>query len=94
MPVHEGIGQDALLKLGRHEAMPMNARGRNRLARQTPEVIAEMERAFAIWSRAGTHAGGPWLFGCFCAADIMFSPVADREQRGSAVLRRTKQLPW
>ena len=25
MPVHEGIGQDALLKLGRHEAMPMNA---------------------------------------------------------------------
>ena len=62
------------------EAMPMNARGRNRLARQTPEVIAEMERAFAIWSRAGTHAGGPWLFGCFCAADIMFSPVALRFQ--------------
>jgi glutathione S-transferase len=54
--------------------------GRNRLARQTPEVIAEMERAFAIWSRAGTHAGGPWLFGCFCAADIMFSPVALRFQ--------------
>lgn len=62
------------------DAMPMNVRGRQRVARRTPEVIADIERAFAIWSRANTHAGAPWLFGSFCAVDIMFAPVALRFQ--------------
>jgi glutathione S-transferase len=62
------------------EAMPVNARGRNRLAKRTPEVLADMERVFAIWSRAGRANDGPWLFGAFCAVDIMFAPVALRFQ--------------
>jgi glutathione S-transferase len=61
------------------DAMPVNARGRNRLAKRTPEVIADIERAFTIWSRAG-NSNAPWLFGAFCAADVMFAPVALRFQ--------------
>ncbi|WP_375271324.1 glutathione S-transferase C-terminal domain-containing protein [Gluconacetobacter dulcium] len=34
----------------------------------------------AIWETAENHPGGPWLFGYFTAADIMFAPVASRFQ--------------
>jgi glutathione S-transferase len=61
-------------------AMPMNSRGRNRLAKTTPDVLADINRVFTIWSRAGCGRDGPWLFGTFCAADIMFAPVALRFQ--------------
>lgn len=60
------------------EAMPVNTRARNRRARITPAVEADIARACAIWSGAGRYAGEPWLFGPFCAADIMFAPVAAR----------------
>ena len=62
------------------DAMPLNARGRKRLAKRTPEVITDIERVFTIWSRAGRPNDGPWLFATFCAADIMFAPVALRFQ--------------
>lgn len=56
------------------EAMPCNTRARNRLADRGPEVEAEIARVAEIWG----GADGGWLFGDFCAADIMFAPVAAR----------------
>ena len=60
------------------EAMPVNTRGRNRVANRTTAVDADIERVIAIWSPAGQRADGPWLFGQFCAADVMFAPIASR----------------
>lgn len=61
------------------EAMPVNTRGRNRVARRTPAVEADLARVMTIWSRTG-RSDTSWLFGDFCAADIMFAPVATRFQ--------------
>jgi glutathione S-transferase len=55
-------------------AMPCNTRARDRIAQRTPEVDAEIARVTNIWG----GARGKWLFGNFCAADIMFAPVAAR----------------
>jgi glutathione S-transferase len=60
--------------------MPMNLRkslpgkGRDR------DVAEDIERICAIWAdcRARYGAGGPFLFGRFCAADVMYTPVATR----------------
>jgi glutathione S-transferase len=56
--------------------MPVNTRGRNRLPVIDDAVQADIDRVCAIWS---TAADG-WLFGDFCAADVMFAPVAARFQ--------------
>ena len=55
-------------------AMPCNTRARDCIALRTDEVDAEIARVAEIWSRGQ----GSWLFGEFCAADIMFAPVAAR----------------
>lgn len=55
-------------------AMPCNTRARDRLAKRTDEVNDEIARVTEIWRRND----GEWLFGDFCAADIMFAPVAAR----------------
>jgi glutathione S-transferase len=34
----------------------------------------------AAWATSGADREGPWLFGAFCAADVMFAPVASRFQ--------------
>ena len=60
--------------------MPMNLRkslpgkGRGR------DVALDIERILAIWTdcRARYGALGPFLFGRFCAADVMYTPVAAR----------------
>jgi glutathione S-transferase len=62
------------------EAMPVNTRGRNRLASFTPEVERDLDRVREIWSSCIHEHGGPWLLGDFGAADIMFAPVATRLQ--------------
>src|SRR6185312_877320 len=62
------------------EAMPINAKGRNRIAVVTPAVDQDISRVIQIWNTAGLHKDGPWLFGKICAADIMFAPVASRFQ--------------
>lgn len=59
-------------------AMPVNTRGRRRRAQLTLEVHAEVARVAEIWTAAGDFSEGPWLFGEFCAADILFAPVASR----------------
>lgn len=55
------------------------------LAETGPELLGEIERVKAIWNdcraRFGTVAGeggGPFLFGRFSAADVMFAPVVTR----------------
>jgi len=60
--------------------MGMNIRKRYPGRGRTPEVLAEIERVFALWAdcRARYGAGGPFLFGAFCAADAMFAPVVLR----------------
>jgi glutathione S-transferase len=62
------------------EAMPVNTRGRNRVAHVTPEVERDLERVREIWANCMEEHGGPWLLGEFCAADIMFAPIATRFQ--------------
>jgi glutathione S-transferase len=60
--------------------MPMNLRrslpgkGRGR------EVDEDIERVSAVWRdcRARFGGGGPFLFGRFTAADVMYTPVATR----------------
>jgi glutathione S-transferase len=69
--VHSGL--NAL-----RDAMPVNTRGRGRLAVRTPTVEQDIARVAEIWATSGAHRDGPWLFGRFCAADIMFAPVASR----------------
>jgi glutathione S-transferase len=60
--------------------MPMNLRkslpgkGRGR------DVAEDIERICAIWADCRAHYGGlgPFLFGRFSAADVMYTPVATR----------------
>jgi glutathione S-transferase len=59
-------------------AMPVNTRGRRRSAVRTQAVEQDIARVAEIWATSGAHRDGPWLFGRFCAADIMFAPVASR----------------
>ena len=58
-------------------AMPVDARGRNRQPAMTAEAESDVGRVRHIWSTAGA-AQPPWLFDEFCAADVMFAPVASR----------------
>ena len=88
--------------------MPMNLRkslpgkGRGR------DVADDIERIGAIWAdcRATYGAGGPFLFGRFSAADVMYTPVATRfrtyavelddlcQDYVDAVLARPDFLEW
>jgi glutathione S-transferase len=58
------------------DAMPVNTRARGRRAACSPAVEADIIRTAEVWSRAK----GPWLFGAFGAADIVFAPIATRFQ--------------
>jgi glutathione S-transferase len=46
----------------------------------SPEVVAEIGRILSLWAQARARYGGTgkYLFGDYCAADIMFAPVATR----------------
>jgi glutathione S-transferase len=88
--------------------MPMNLRkslpgkGRGR------DVAEDIERISALWTdcRARYGAGGPFLFGPFTAADVMYTPVATRfrtyaveledvcQDYVDAVLARPDFLEW
>jgi glutathione S-transferase len=57
-------------------AMPVNTRAHGRKIALSPETRADLGRVETIWSRAE----GPWLFGEFGGADIMFAPIATRFQ--------------
>ncbi|WP_289030679.1 glutathione S-transferase family protein [uncultured Paraglaciecola sp.] len=59
-------------------AMPVNTRGRFKLTHLSAEVEADISRVVQIWEARLLEHEGPWLFGEFCAADIIFAPVATR----------------
>ena len=62
------------------DAMAMNIRSRYPGKGMTAQVAAEIDRLCAHWrdTRARFGAGGPFLFGTFCAADAYFTPVMSR----------------
>jgi len=59
---------------------PMNLRLSYRDAAPRAEVLDDLARIEALWSRARERFGGagPWLFGRYSAADAFFAPVATR----------------
>ena len=59
---------------------PMNIRRRVEGAELSPEARADVVRILTLWAeaRARFGKGGPFLFGSFCAADIIYAPVVSR----------------
>ncbi len=60
--------------------LPMNVRRNYGSTDLSPEVEAEIIRILNLWmqARARFGSGGDYLFGQWCAADIMFAPVVTR----------------
>jgi len=61
-------------------ALPMNVRARVEGAAIDAEVQADIVRILTLWAeaRARFGKGGPFLFGTFCAADVIYAPVVSR----------------
>ena len=66
------------LPLRRH--LPMNIWRPVKARALDDGAAADAQRIDAIWSecRARFGAGGPFLYGAFCAADAMYAPVVSR----------------
>ena len=60
--------------------MPFNTRARDRRIAATPALEANLTRIRELLAdcRAKYASRGPWLFGEFCAADILLAAVASR----------------
>jgi glutathione S-transferase len=60
--------------------MPVNIRAAHPGKGMSPAVQANIDRIEALWGEARKRfgAGGPFLFGAFCAADAMYAPVVTR----------------
>ena len=60
--------------------LPMNVRKNFGSVPLSPEVEAEVVRILNLWAQARARFGGSgeYLFGDWCAADIMFAPVVTR----------------
>jgi glutathione S-transferase len=88
--------------------MPMNLRKSLPGKGRSRDVAEDIERICAIWTdcRARYGAAGPFLFGPFTAADVMYTPVATRfrtyaveldgvsQDYVDAVLARPDFLEW
>ena len=59
---------------------PMNIRRRVEDAKISDEARADVVRILTLWAeaRARFGKGSPFLFGTFCAADIIYAPVVSR----------------
>ncbi len=59
---------------------PMNIRARAQGFQPSDAVKADVVRILQLWAeaRARFGEGGPYLFGSFCAADIIYAPVVSR----------------
>lgn len=59
---------------------PMNVRRRVEDMSLSDEAGADIVRILTLWAeaRARFGQGGPFLFGTFCAADIIYAPVVSR----------------
>ncbi|MEO1573479.1 MAG: glutathione S-transferase family protein [Pseudomonadota bacterium] len=62
------------------DELPQNLRARTTLDPATLSASCrdQIARIDAIWSQCYEQYDGPWLFGEFCIADIMYLPVALR----------------
>ena len=60
--------------------MPMNVRRRVEGHQVSNAAKGDVVRIMTLWAeaRARFGKGGPFLFGTFCAADIMYAPVVSR----------------
>ena len=60
--------------------LPMNVRKTFPFRPIDEEVRNEIERILQLWAQARARfaSGGPFLFGEWCAADIMYAPVVTR----------------
>ena len=60
--------------------LPMNVRTIQGARTLQPEVRTEIDRIMTLWAQARARFGGTgeYLFGDWCAADIMFAPVVTR----------------
>ena len=60
--------------------LPMNVRKSYPPRELSKDVIGEIERVLQLWAQARARFGGigDFLFGDWCAADIMFAPVVTR----------------
>lgn len=60
--------------------LPMNVRKSYPPKALSPEVKSEINRVLQLWAQARARhgSGGDFLFGRWCAADIMFAPVVTR----------------
>jgi glutathione S-transferase len=60
--------------------LPLNCRARDRRVPLTENVEKDVSRIREIWEhcRGRYHSAGPWLFGEFSIADMMYAPVASR----------------
>jgi glutathione S-transferase len=61
-------------------ALPMNCRARGRRVELDDATQRDVARVQQIWCDCRTRHGGdgPWLFGAFSIADVMYAPVASR----------------
>ena len=62
------------------ERMPMNIRAMDRVVAIDDALQADIDRIMSIWRecREAVSGSGPWLFGSFSIADVMYVPVALR----------------
>ena len=60
--------------------LPMNVRRNQGQRELSPKVVEEINRILQLWAQARARFGGTgqFLFGDWCAADIMFAPVVTR----------------
>jgi glutathione S-transferase len=60
--------------------LPMNVRARVENAKPDKDARADIVRILGLWAeaRARFGKGGPFLFGTFSAADIIYAPVVSR----------------
>jgi glutathione S-transferase len=60
--------------------LPLNCRARNRRVSFTDNVSKDISRIVEIWEQCRDlhRSEGPWLFGEFSIADMMYAPVASR----------------
>jgi len=60
--------------------LPMNVRQQYPTREFKAEVVQEIGRILSLWAQARARYGGTgkFLFGEYCAADIMFAPMASR----------------
>ena len=68
--------------MGIRDELPQNIRARHKreISSYSPATQTQIQRVFEMWSSCRERFGhlGPWLFGAFSIADVMYAPVALR----------------